>query len=726
MQIVFLSLGATSFAWAFIDQRFRDTEGFLDGGFCLPVSIGISLIIYGCAISGRLKRAAFWFALAIVGQAVSLQLIDAGPFVRYQHYKSFHNILTETNPILLFFLSAQTILVMMGFRVIWSNIKAWFTSNFKKWQILGIGLIFILFSATVSREKSAYFAELPFAAFIQTINLGTIILMMWHFPDGTLVSLRRKLDNLLMRSENDGDSFCIDRFVIIAALWVTSLAVILSIFSYERHPHIADEVGYLLHAKYFANGMLTMPAPPVQEAFNIDLMQYEADRWYSPVPPGWPAILSLGVIIGAPWIVNPILAGINVLLAYTLIRALYDRNTARISILLLSVSPWYLFMSMNFLTHTFTLTCSLVGAVAVIRARRTGKILWGCIGGIAVGMLFQVRPLDGLVIASLLGLSVIGIIGGKRLKITSIGAFALGAIFLGLVALSYNNHLTGNPLKNPINAYADKVFRPNANALGFGPDRGLDTSEGWAHDPFPGHGLLDVLVNSNLNTFSVNIELFGWSTGSLILMALMFFSGRKRKSDYLMITVIVLIVGTYSLYWFSGGPDFSARYWYLTIIPCVVLTVRGIHVLTDKIRLDSERTINDSSIVVLGVLLVISLTLINFFPWRAIDKYHHYRGMRPDIRHLANEYGFGKSIVLIRGDRHPDYASAATYNPVNLHECVPVYAWNRNTEVRAQVLKVYHDRPVWFVDGPSITNNGFKVIAGPLSVSEIIAKDNGK
>ena len=354
LQIIFLSLGAISFAWAFLDQRFRDTEGFLNGGFCLPISIGISLIMYGCAMSGRLKRAAFWFALAIVGQAVSLQLIDAGPFVRYQHYKHFHSLLTETSQILLIFLVLQTILVVMGFWSVWSNVSAWITSNFKKWQILGIGLIFILFSATVSREKVAYFAELPFAAFMQTINLGTIILMMWHFPDGTLVSLRCKLDELLMRSENEGDSFCIDRFAILAAVWVVLLTVVLSIFSYERHPHIADEVGYLLHAKYFAKGMLTMPAPPVLDAFNIDLMQYEADKWYSPVQPGWPLVLSLGVFIGAPWIINPILAGLNVLLAYVIVRRLYDTYIARITITLLCVSPWYIFMSMNFFFFIFT------------------------------------------------------------------------------------------------------------------------------------------------------------------------------------------------------------------------------------------------------------------------------------------------------------------------------------------------------------------------------------
>ena len=128
--------------------------------------------------------------------------------------------------------------------------------------------------------------------------------------------------------------------------------------------------------------------------------------------------------------------------------------------------------------------------------------------------------------------------------------------------------------------------------------------------------------------------------------------------------------------------------------------------------------------MIVAVLSLCMLTLVNYFPWRAIDKYHHYLRMRPDIRYLAKEYGFGRSLVLIRGNSHPDYASAWIYNPLDLHADAPVYAWDRNPEVRAQVLKAYPDRPVWLVNGPSITHRGFKVVGGPLSAHELIAEEN--
>ena len=47
-----------------------------------------------------------------------------------------------------------------------------------------------------------------------------------------------------------------------------------------------------------------------------------------------------------------------------------------------------------------------------------------------------------------------------------------------------------------------------------------------------------------------------------------------------MLAVIAVIVGLHCFYWFSGGPDFGARYWYLVLIPCIVLAVRGLDVLS--------------------------------------------------------------------------------------------------------------------------------------------------
>ena len=720
LQLSIWFVGIFFLIWAFFDPLFLDTEGSLTGRFCLPLAASVTLIILGWAIPGRMIRPAFWFALALMGQAVALQMTEAGPRAEYQHYtRSLGRLLMDTSPLFLIYLAVQTTLVLVGLRSHWSDIRGWVSRTFKIWQLLGISLVFFLFSATLSRDISLYISELIFATLVQAVNLGNIVLTVWSLPEDTIDLVKSKFEKLLGRAQEgnmkgpDG----VDRFAGFAAVWVMVLAAFLCFFSYERIPHIPDEAAYLYHARYFAEGILTVPAPLVHNAFDIELVDYKDGKWYSAQLPGWPAMLALGVLAGVPWIVNPVLAGLNVLLTYILMWEIYDRYTARIVVLLLCVSPWYIFMGMNFMSHTFTLTCVLIAAVAVARARGSGKAIWGWIAGFSVGMVSLVRPLDGFAVAGLLGLWGIGI-GGKRLKTSSIAGLVIGAIIMGSVLLLYNYLLTDSSTKFPFMAYTDKYYGPRSNALGFGPERGF----GWPTlDPIPGHGLIDVGINAFFNIFSINIELFGWSTGSLILIAVMLFSGVMKRSDYIMLAVIGIVIGIHSFYWFSGGPDFGARYWYLIIVPCVALTVRGIQYLAVRPEFGSSVVATQGTRIMVGVLFLCLLTLVNYFPWRAIDKYYHYRGIRPDIQRLAKEYGFGRSLILIRGRRHIAYASAAIYNPLQFNDDSPIYAWDETPEIRTQLLKSYPDRNVWIVNGPSITHRGFELVSGPFSTTELLS-----
>ena len=116
-------------------------------------------------------------------------------------------------------------------------------------------------------------------------------------------------------------------------------------------------------------------------------------------------------------------------------------------------------------------------------------------------------------------------------------------------------------------------------------------------------------------------------------------------------------------------------------------------------------------LVAAGALIVASMVV--FMPWRAMDKYYHYRGMRPDVRRMLATGRFGDGVVLVRGRRHPDYASAAVYNPIDLTARVPLLAWDRGAEVRAKLGKAYPDRAFWVVEGPTVTGDGYRVAPVP-------------
>jgi hypothetical protein len=185
-----------------------------------------------------------------------------------------------------------------------------------------------------------------------------------------------------------------------------------------------------------------------------------------------------------------------------------------------------------------------------------------------------------------------------------------------------------------------------------------------------------------------------------------------------MLAMIAVVAGAYSLFWYSGGPDFGARYWYLLLVPFIALTVGGARVLATRLPLAPAPALAHARLMI-AVLSLCILSLLSYTPWRALDKYYHYLGMKPDIAELARQYAFGKSLVLIRGDSFPDYASAWVYNPLDPQADAPIYAWDRDAQLRQSLLNAYPDRVVWGVDGPSITGGDFKVVFGPLTVSEM-------
>ena len=660
----------------------------------------------------RSTAAAAGFALlALLGQLSLLLLTHAGKDVGYQHFTPLaaQGLLHAAQVVL----AAQVVIVAIALTGRRAEMVRIIRTLLPGWRLPVALVLFVAASSALSREPGALVTEFTLAPVAQLAQLATVVLFVVSLPSAAGAGIRGSIDRLLGPS-GDATPAGTDRLAIVLALWTVAVSYLLAVLSYERIPHIPDEVVYLLHARYFAASMLSMPAPPVPAAFNIDLMTYDPTRWFSPVPPGWPAALSLGVRAGVPWLVNPLLAGLNVLLASALLRSLYPRRTVRLILLLLAASPWALFMAMNVLTHTFATSCALGAALCVARLRSGRSLAWAVPGGALIGVISLIRPLEGLAVALLLGIWSLPA-RWRAIPLLPSATLTLSTVVVGLINLPYNRLLTGNARLFPLVDYSNRVWGPGKNDLGFGPDRGV----GWGLDPFPGHGLRDVIVNNNLNMFQVNIELLGWGCGALVAVWLLLACGRLRRSDWMMLAVIAMIVGLHAFYWFSGGPDFGARYWYLILVPMLALVARGIEETDATVRAAGS---GDGAGVFGVAAACVILAMVVFMPWRAADKYRHYRGMRPDVRALAREHRFGRSLVLVRGNRQPDYHGAATFNPVDLHADAPVFAWDQTPAIRNQVLAAYHDRPVWILDGPSVTHGGYRIVAGPITADAAAAR----
>jgi hypothetical protein len=713
LRLLLALCGVFLLAWAILSPGYRDHQGDFQGTVCLPVSLAIGCGILSLTVHNKPWRMfGFWASLALAGQAVSLQMINAGKVIHFQHFRPLEE-LARSYPWHLAFVAVQTVAVAFSLGSI-APVWVWLRKQYRWWSLAAIGAAFVFSSATLSRHPADYVAELAFSTFLQLLNLATILLAARHLPEAAMPRIRERIDGVL--GTDTVQPLRKERLVAGAALWVTVVSAFLAYFVYQNHPHVPDEVIYMFHGRYFAAGRLTLEAPPVPEAFSVYLAVLENGRLYASPPAGWSPVLALGYLAGAPWLVNPVLGGLNILLGFVLFRRITGARTARLATLLLACSPWYVFMCMNFMMHTLTLTCVLTATLGVIEARKTGKSRWAWMAGAAIGYTSLIRPLDGLLTAVILGLWSIGV-GGTRLRLPSLVGLVMGAVCVGALVFPYNQHLTGSPTTFPINKYADEYFGPGLNNLGFGPDKGLPFGEGM--DAFPGHGWKDVIANGLLNTASLSTELHGWVCGSLLVLFLLVFSGKMSGRDRWMMGAIVITFLGFSTYWFSGGPDFGARYWYLMLIPLLMLTLGGIQYL--------ETASGQGTRLLAMIFLLAGFTVVNYLPWRAIDKYYHYRQMIPDMRSVANRYQFGRDLILIRGNNHPDYASAWIYNPLRFDADAPVYAWLKRPQLSEELVKAFPDRRVWVVDGPTITGSGYRVQGPfPAGQSPSVVSENGR
>lgn len=206
-------------------------------------------------------------------------------------------------------------------------------------------------------------------------------------------------------------------------------------FALEGYPYSGDEYSSFLQAEGFARGVLKAPAPPFADWVAVD--HVIIDRYVrSKYPPGTAALLAVGVRAGAPWLVMP-LAGVLTLLVFWLTsRKVLDERRAFLSVAFLAAMPLFAYQSATFLSHTPTLLFGALAMLAVVQWARSGRDAWLVPFGVAVGCVFLIRPVDGV----LLGLALIAFRSLRALLIGGLSA----APFLGLT-LWYNALQFGSP-----------------------------------------------------------------------------------------------------------------------------------------------------------------------------------------------------------------------------------------------------------------------------------------
>jgi hypothetical protein len=275
----------------------------------------------------------------------------------------------------------------------------------------------------------------------------------------------------------------------------TTLSALVSDRVFGRIAHVQDSIAQLFQARIFAGGHLWVPSHPMPQFFEYMHMINDG-RWYSQYPPGHPALLALGVWAGAPWLVNPILAGLGVVGVYLLANELFDRGVARLAALLGALSPFLVVMGGGFMSHVGAFTLLTFFLFLHFRSVRTQSRRDAALAAACLGSALLIRPYTAAVVA------VPAVAHGLwtlrrdylRLGVWIAAGGAIGLVVYGL----YNWATTGDP-------FLPGYIKLNGPAHGLGFGKGLETP----------HTLRRGLEGAWLKLQSLNFRLFEWPVTSL-------------------------------------------------------------------------------------------------------------------------------------------------------------------------------------------------------------------
>ncbi|HEY7849081.1 MAG TPA: hypothetical protein VIC27_03395, partial [Ktedonobacterales bacterium] len=361
----------------------------------------------------------------------------------------------------------------------------------------------------------------------------------------------------------------------------------IALAQYHALPHIYDASAYLFGAKTFASGRLFAPAPAVVDRFPGPFMLVRDGKWFTQYEPGASLTLALGVALGAPWLIEPLLGTLALLGVGLIARRFYDRRVATLTVLLGVISPFYSYLAASYLSHAIALCYLVWGWWALLRCldgKRRSAAWYLPLAGLLWLMALLTRDTSAIFAAVATGgalwLRWLGWLGrrGDWPAIPSTlravdarrwlapGLTLLGIVALGLVIfLGYNVALTGSPFITP-----RQLFFPGDH-YGFGAGVGF----------YGQHTLAAGFVTVDELLTSLAITLYGWPFYlTLAFLLIPFLTRRTHAAD----VVLLLGAGTMTfafIGFYYHGIYLGPRYLFEALPFFLILTARGLVTLAE-------------------------------------------------------------------------------------------------------------------------------------------------
>ena len=422
------------------------------------------------------------------------------------------------------------------------------------------------------------------------------------------------------------------RFVVTLSLACFLLYSMIAVLVFSGHPLLIDEIVQVMQARVFAAGRLWLPIATHPEFFSGLHVVDIADKVYSQFPPGGPALLALGELAGATWVVGPLCGAISVALFSRLIRLTDPEETSlfyRGATVLFALTPFGAFMFGSHMNHASALMFILVAAWALAMGDGSAKhrIRYGFITGLGLGAAATIRPLDALAFALPACVWLMARVVRDRKALGPLLASGVG-ILLPLSAMMWvNAQTTGSPL-----LFGYEVLWGRAHGLGF-----HTAPWGGAHTPARGLELLSLYATR------MQAYLFETPFPALIPpIAALSLSVRLRPIDRYLLTSSALLGALYFAYWHDGfflGPRFVFPW-----LPVLVLWAARLPGLVRARFGPSRAWTATNAALISGAVLSATISV----PARIVQYRGGLSSMRVDYSAEARQAGARNALVFVR------------------------------------------------------------------------------
>jgi hypothetical protein len=411
-------------------------------------------------------------------------------------------------------------------------------------------------------------------------------------------------------------------------------AIYFSGYCFLNLPHIEDSIAQLLQARIFASGeVFSTPFEP-KEFFFFGFMA-DSGRWFSQYPPGHPLMLALGVLVGLPQLVNPLLGAACVILLFLLLKEHLGFGRAVWGAWALAVSPFVIFMSSEFMNHSMALAATLLGWLALKKGEE-GRVGWLLLAGLSFGYCAATRPLEGIVFAAIGGLFILSNLGWKNEK----GWFktlpyAAGFLLTASLYLAHNALTTGHAFRSGYSA--------TWGSAGFGLG-----SVNWGPPHTLGYGFINTFMSlAGLNVFLWEIPMPALS--AFFLWAIL--GDRLSRWDKAFLAAAISIPAAYLFYYFHDY-SFGSRYYYVILPQVIYFSIKGIQALRSRLegRLNLPPGQVKRGLIVAGLILL-ALQMVVAVPYRASVYADAYWGTDDGPMREAKRLNLKHAVIFI--ENHP-------------------------------------------------------------------------